>query len=119
MDRLNAAAASGEAPRVELCPQMVQPPEVRLVRFGIDPTSAGQPRLVLGRQLDSDLLGDRPRDVALQRQHVRQLAIVALVPQVRIAARVNELNRDAYSVLRAHDGALDHCIHVELLSDLA
>ncbi len=71
----------------------------RLVGGRINRTAPGQARALLGRQLHLNLVGDGPRDVALQREDVSQIAFVLLGPQVRIRCGMNELCGDAHSPL--------------------
>jgi hypothetical protein len=64
--------------------------------------------------------GDRhvPRDVALQAEHVAQVAFVAVRPQVAVAPGVDELNRDAHAVAGTQDRPFDRRVNPQFACDL-
>ncbi len=60
-------------------------------------------RLLVALQDHFELLGDAARDALLQLEHVRQLAVEGLRPQVEAIGRLDELRRDPHLVaLLAH-----------------
>ena len=52
-------------------------------------------------------------------EHVGEIAIVSLRPEVRIVARINQLCVDANAVGRALDAAFEQICYAKLFSDLA
>ena len=60
---------------------------------------------------------DRARDLVLQREHVVELAIVPLRPDVAPVVRRRELRGDAQAVVRLPDCALEHDGHAEQGAD--
>jgi hypothetical protein len=75
--------------------------------------------VLLRCQLQPDLAGDRRDDVVLEREHVAQVALVPLAPQLRVGFGVHELRGDPHPVPRAHHRTRNECVHAQLLRDLA
>src|SRR5439155_21043660 len=59
------------------------------------------------RKFSLQLISNRLRDLALNRKHVRQIAVISLPPQVPVRARINQLRVDAYPIT----GALNTSFH--------
>ena len=59
---------------------LVQALEIIYMGLGVDRAGTCKQGVFLRCQLDSDLLANRPCDLALQRQHIAQLPFVALRP---------------------------------------
>ena len=78
---------AGLAPRVALAAQ-VEVVGLQVFR-GLD----GQGLLFLRRQRDAQGLGDLARDFVLNLENVLHLAVVALRPERKIGARIDELRR--------------------------
>src|SRR5207237_6219169 len=93
-------------------------PRVCLIRGWIHLARQAKASLFSRGHLDSDLVGDRPSYLALQRQDVAQVALVILGPNVMITAGVDQMHRDSNAL--AHSGycALDHGVHLQLPTDL-
>src|SRR4029434_8768801 len=70
------------------CVSVVRSLEISLMSFRLDPTCGCQARLLLWRQLDTNLTRDRPGDLALKCQYVTQIALIALGPYLTIGWRV-------------------------------
>jgi hypothetical protein len=68
---------------------------------------------------DAQRLGDRSRDLVLDHEHVVDVAIEALGPQVIAVGDVHQLRADAQAVAGLADAALEHRLHVQSLADLA
>ena len=64
-------------------------------------------------------VGDLHRDLPLNGQHVRYVAVVALGPQVRHVRRLDELGGNAHPRPRPADAAFQHVVDAEILADLA
>ena len=111
VDRLFEVVAGSLVPEVS-------PLEVRLVRLGIDEFVVLQRGLFLRVEVDSNLLRDRSRDPVLQCQHVAQIAVVRLGPQVPVIACLNQLRRNPNLIAGAEDSAFYHSVHVQLAGDL-
>src|SRR5262245_25934888 len=77
-----------------------------------------QPRLVARRELDANLRGDRPRNLALDAQDVADVALVALRPETLLGVSSNELQRDADAVAGALYRPLEHVVDTNLGGDL-
>ena len=69
--------------------------EIEFVRLRVDFAWRGDRGALRRSQTRTDLLGDRERDVALERNHVLTLTLVALSPQVAPRARVDQASIDA------------------------
>ena len=61
---------------------------------------------------------DRARDLILHREHVLDLAIIALGPAMPAGGAVDELSCDADAIAGALNAALQDIAHAELLADL-
>ncbi len=101
----------GRAPELE-------PSEVGVIGSWVYGPGRRQGRLLPGAQLEAELFRDRPRDLAVQGQDVRKLAVVVVPPKVTVATRVDQLYGCAYTVSGTHDRALDDPIYTELPRDL-
>src|SRR5688572_2761757 len=88
------------------------------VRSRIHWTTLRQPRLFLRRELNLYLVSDGAGDVALKREHVTQIALVLLAPEVCVGRGVNQLRRDSNAAVRPQHGALDDGVDVERLGNL-
>ena len=75
-------------------------------------------RLLGTRELQLDLAGDRPRDLAVKREDVAEVAVVAVAPEVLVGGGLDELRGDAHAVSGAQHRALDDGVHVQLARDL-
>ena len=75
--------------------------QVGLVRLGRQRPRGRGGHLRLRRDLDLDLLRDLAGDLSLQRQDVSHVALVALCPEVRVGARVDQLGGNADPVAEA------------------
>src|SRR5262245_48653787 len=69
-------------------------------------------------------MGDQNRDdragyLVLNREHVLDLAIVALGPAMSTGQGIDELHRDANPVARSANAALQDVAHAKLAADLA
>ena len=77
-----------------------------------------EPAPLLGRDLHAHLVCDRPRDLALQREDVGELALVAVRPQGPVARGIDQLRGDAHAPAGEQGRALDHRVHAQLARDL-
>jgi hypothetical protein len=62
---------------------------------------------------------NRRRDLLVNSKDVRELAFIALRPEMTSVGDVNELHRDADTTPRLADAALQHLAHVEQLAHFA
>ena len=92
--------------------------EVRIVCSRVDGPRIAQQRRFPERQLQRDRPCDLPSDLPLEREHVAEVALIALSPQVVVAAGIDELERDPHAVTRAEHAALDDPLYVQLFRDL-
>ena len=76
--------------------------------LGVDGPRSGETLLLLGSQRQLDLVGDRPRNIALQGQNVGEVALEAFGPKVVLGARFDELHGRAHRVPRPPHRALEH-----------
>ena len=61
--------------------------------------------------------GDIRSNLLLERQHLAQLAVVALRPDMAIRRDTDQLRRHAHARSRAHQRSFDHRVDVQLLAD--
>ena len=111
LEVLDAAVQVGTAP-------VVAAADVRLVRFDVDRSRAGEAGALLRCERDLDLIRDGARHLALQVQHVAQVALVGVCPQVPVRGRMDELRRNAHPLACSHHRALDDTVHAQLARDL-
>ena len=88
------------------------PEEVLFVRIDIGACDA-EIGLVLEAQGAEQRIRDGRRDLLLHFEHVRELALVCLAPQVEPVRSLDELSRDLQSIARRPDAALQHGLDVE------
>ena len=62
---------------------------------------------------------DRLGDLALDRKDIGDVAVIALRPELRVGARIDQLGGDAHAVGQPMHRPLEHMRDAELLSDLA
>ncbi len=67
-------------------------------------------------QAEVELLHDRGGDLVLDLEHVDELAVEALAPDVRIVGDVDELRRDPQPLARLADAALEHGAYPQRLA---
>jgi hypothetical protein len=92
--------------------------EIGLVDLGVHRARGGQAGPFFGRELDPDLLCDRPRQLSLKSQHVPKVALVAPGPKRAIGPGVAEHGADPHPVAGPEDRPLNHCVHAQLAADL-
>jgi hypothetical protein len=68
--------------------------QVSILRFGIRERPAFRSRLFCARELRQDLPGNGVSDFSLQTQHVAEITLITLRPQVPVRLRVNQLRSD-------------------------
>ena len=74
--------------------------------------------ILRGVELRLDRGDDRLGDLVLHREHVGEVAVVALRPDVAAGGDVVELRRDAHALAVLAHAAFDHVADAELLGDL-
>ena len=72
---------------------------------------------LIGRHLDSNFVGDRAGDFALQCEDVGETAIVGPCPHAPVTRNVNQLHRDTHSVAHPQCRTLDRTIHTQFTRD--
>src|SRR5439155_2351138 len=117
-DRLLVVADRSPHPGVAERAPVVAPPQVEVVGLGIDLGSGGEALALRRREREPDVRGDVARHLALQCEHVLQVPLVALRPQMTVARRLDELGDDSHAVAGPHDRALDDPAHAQLARDL-
>ena len=95
----------------------VAAPQVVLVGLRPDRTGTRETGLRLGRQRHRDGPGDGPGDLALQDQHVAQLAVIGLGPDVALVDDLYELSGDPHALAGAPEAALEDVVGPQLLAD--
>ena len=76
-----------------------------------------QARLLLGRECDVHLAGNRSRDFALQHENVVQVTLEALPPQDLARSALDQLGSNSHLAVHANDGAFDERVDAQLLRD--
>ena len=92
--------------------------ETRIVGLRVDLRPNRQALCLGGCEPEFDPLDDLLSNLAVQSEHVAQIAIVALRPEMTIVARIDQLRRDAHPILVPKDRPFEHRLHIELASDL-
>lgn len=92
--------------------------EIIVVGFRIHYPRALQGRLLLRGELDPDLTGNGTGHLILQPQHIAQVTLITLGPQVFVGGPVDQLSRDAHVVAGSHYRALHHGIDIQLAGNL-
>src|SRR5512132_104585 len=75
--------------------------------------------LLVRRELRLQLIGDRRGDLALDGEHIGQIAIVGLCPQMRVGASVDQLGVDPDALRITLDAAFEKMRNAKLFPDLA
>ena len=88
------------------------------MRFRVDRLTTRELHRLRRRNLDRDLPRDRLGELALQPQHVLEIAVVAVRPQRFIGAGRYELDVHAHSLVDEERRAYEHRVHIELASDV-
>ena len=83
----------------------------------IDDPGASPGRLLLRRERDVHLAGNRSRDLSLQHENVLQVTLEALPPQRLSRSAMDQLGGDSHLSTCANDGAFDERVDVQLLRD--
>ena len=97
---------------------VVAPLEISLEHFRRHRFGRRQLLVVGGGEPAADLARHRARHLALHRQHVADVALVALRPEVLLGVGADELQRDAHAVAGAQHRALQDVVDAELAGDL-
>ena len=92
--------------------------QVLEVRLGVHRGAPRELRRLGGRELDRDLPRHGLGQLALQAEHVLELAVVAVGPERLVAARGDELHADAHAVADEQRRALEDRVDVQLARDL-
>ena len=66
-----------------------------------------------------ELVGNRFRNLALDGEHIRKIAIIGLGPEMRIVPRIDQLCVHTNAIRRALNTALEQMRDTKLLPDLA
>ncbi len=69
------------------------------------------------RQTDLERVGNGSGDIVLNREYVDELAVVALVPQLRIRSRLDEARTDPHARAVAADATLENVADTESFRD--
>src|SRR6185503_20681270 len=96
----------------------VLPVQIELVGFYVVGLTVGESSILRGGQLELEAIGDGAGDLVLNCEHVLELAVVTLGPDVITVADVDELRRDTHPVPGATHASFENCFDVELLTDL-
>ena len=88
------------------------------MRFGIGWAHIREPRLFAGRQFDSDLVNNRPRQFALHREHIPNISFVSLAPDALFAVGLHQLHVDPNTFAGTEHGTLHDPVHIQLTRDL-
>src|SRR6266481_2277952 len=91
--------------------------QIELECFGIDRRGLVQSPLLRG-QFKADLVCNGARDLRLYGEHVSQVAIVSLRPEMGLVADLNKLCGNANSVARSPHAALQNILNAQILADL-
>src|SRR4029453_19417289 len=93
-------------------------PKVEVVRLGISRVPRRQGRQAVRREVQPDLPGDCPAQLALQFEHASGLALVGLRPYLYLVANVNQLRRHAQSAALGPNGPFHQILDPQLVADL-
>src|SRR5947207_15382742 len=84
------------------------------MRFRIDWLAARELHRLRRRNLNRDLPGDSLGELALQPEHVLEIAVVAFRPQRFIRARGDELDVHAHPLADEERRAFEYRVHIQL-----
>src|SRR5215469_16545294 len=73
----------------------------------------------IAQQSNLECLGDGAGDLRLEFQHITQVPVIGLRPQMKPGDRIDELCGDADRAARAAHASFEDCGDVELASDRA
>src|SRR5687768_2571403 len=101
-----------------MTPPGFAPAQEEVIGFQVLDRLANQAPLLVGGQLHRERSDDLPRDLVLQGEDVRQVAIVTIGPKMPAGCRIDELRGYPYPVAGPADAALDDILHPQLRPDL-
>src|SRR5439155_14984232 len=99
-------------------PQANRSLEIGLVGVGVHRASAGETSLFGGKQRERQRAGDASREVVLQRQDARELALEAVGPALGLIANLDESCGDADSRSLPPCAPFEHVVDAEVAPDL-
>ena len=94
-------------------------PQITCVCFRIGGGYLFDTRFFLRRKFRLQLVGDRFRNFALNREYVRQITVVAICPLLSIRLGIDELRGYSNAVTSSLNASFHQMCHPELLSNLA
>ena len=97
--------------------QVIPPFQIEMIGVEI-PGGRSDQRRPLDTQGDLKSVGDRLRDLVLDREDVRHFAVVALRPEMVAVADLHELGTDPQPISRLAHASLQHRRDLELRADL-
>ena len=74
-------------------------------------------RLLLGRDIDADLIRDGLRNFSLPRKNAGKIACISVGPDGTIVSGIDELHADAHFIAIAQHSALNNGIHRQFMSN--
>ena len=84
----------------------------------MDRAHRGESSAFLRGQSRLNLVGDGTGHLALQLQHIGQLALVLTRPEMRVGRRVDQLDADSNTVAGALHRSLEDSVHVQCSREL-
>ena len=94
-------------------------PQIHVVRGQIRRRRLGDRLLLVKREFGLQLSRDRLRDLALDGEHIRQVAIVSLRPEVRVGPSIDQLRVHPHFAARPLHTAFEDVGHAQLLTNFA
>jgi len=95
------------------------PLQIQLISRRILGRPLGAAFFIVGVELQTERVPHLPREVALKRKHVAQLARVLITPQLASVGRVDQLDIDREHIAVRHDVAHEDCAHGQIPSNHA
>ena len=94
--------------------QVVAPLQVELVAFSVSRVVPDELLLLFAGQPQPKLTRNLPRDLLLDGEHVRDLALVLLAPELRTRLHVHQVHLHVQRVAQLTDAPRQNCSHVQL-----
>ena len=97
--------------------QLLAAAHVKVVGIDVGGAAPADARGFVRREVDLERVDDGARHLVLDFEDVDQLAVIALRPEMRAAASVDELRRDAHARPGLAHASFQHMAHAEVARD--
>src|SRR5262249_7843676 len=102
--------------RIIEIPAVIHAPEKRLLGGWVNVAAGQAMRFVCG-EFEPNLVSNGTGDLSFKPQHISEIAIISLSPQLRVCGRAAQLSTDPDPVTRPLHGSYDSSVHAQFTTD--